>query len=433
MTAEIAVLNKSAVALAADSAVTIQHEMGYKVYNTMNKLFALHKPRPVGVMIYGGAELMGIPWETIIRVYQARYSQVKFNRLAAYGKHFISFLDRRNPLFPLRSQREHFESIVEAHFTVIRQQLEDVVKEEIDKKGQVDNSRITVLADEMVASHLQKWRQFKRIKTFPRNHRRKVLKRHGRAVSKTLKKVFQKVPLSGRARRGLRSVAIDFFCKNRFSSNSSGVVIAGFGEKDVFPALVSFEVELVVNDRLKYQEGRKHQVALDDPACVIPFAQEDVVVTLVEGADPSYQELVRSSFSEILRRYAEGMVKGLKLADKKREQRLLDALLKFGIKLEEGFTGELRVYKIENHIRHLLDVVRMLPKDELAAMAESLVNLTSLKRKMSLATETVGGPIDVAVISKGEGMIWIKRKHYFTKDLNPQFFQRYHKESQTEV
>ena len=32
--------------------------------------------------------------------------------------------------------------------------------------------------------------------------------------------------------------------------------------------------------------------------------------------------------------------------------------------------------------------------------------------------ETVGGPIDVAVISKSEGFIWIKRKLYFDKNLN---------------
>lgn len=38
---------------------------------------------------------------------------------------------------------------------------------------------------------------------------------------------------------------------------------------------------------------------------------------------------------------------------------------------------------------------------------------------------TVGGPIDVAIISKGDGFIWIKRKHYFKKELNPQFFEGY--------
>lgn len=63
-----------------------------------------------------------------------------------------------------------------------------------------------------------------------------------------------------------------------------------------------------------------------------------------------------------------------------------------------------------------------------AAMAESLVNLTSFKRKMSMDAETVAGPIDVAVISKGDGFIWIKRKHYFERELNPQFFANYYRE-----
>lgn len=70
----------------------------------------------------------------------------------------------------------------------------------------------------------------------------------------------------------------------------------------------------------------------------------------------------------------------------------------------------------------------MLSKDELAAMAETLVNLTSFKRKITIGSETVGGPIDVAVISKGDGFVWIKRKHYFKPELNPHFFANYYKE-----
>ena len=70
-------------------------------------------------------------------------------------------------------------------------------------------------------------------------------------------------------------------------------------------------------------------------------------------------------------------------------------------------------------------MVTMLPKDELPHLAESLVALTSLQRHVSHAAETVGGPIDVALISKGDGLIWIKRKHYFSPELNPQFTAKY--------
>lgn len=73
----------------------------------------------------------------------------------------------------------------------------------------------------------------------------------------------------------------------------------------------------------------------------------------------------------------------------------------------------------------MVSIVAGLPKEELASMAEALVSLTSLRRKVSFGLETVGGPVDVAVISKGDGFIWIKRKHYFDPALNPQFIKNY--------
>jgi hypothetical protein len=74
-------------------------------------------------------------------------------------------------------------------------------------------------------------------------------------------------------------------------------------------------------------------------------------------------------------------------------------------------------------------MVEVLPKDELASMAEALVNLTSFKRRVTAVAETVGGPIDVAVISKGDGFVWITRKHYFKPEFNHHFFNNYFKET----
>lgn len=79
----------------------------------------------------------------------------------------------------------------------------------------------------------------------------------------------------------------------------------------------------------------------------------------------------------------------------------------------------------EAHAKPLLPVVGPLPIDEMANLAETLVELESLKEKVTKPTESVGGPIDVAVISKSDGFIWIKRKHYFEGTLNPRFFHRH--------
>ena len=69
-------------------------------------------------------------------------------------------------------------------------------------------------------------------------------------------------------------------------------------------------------------------------------------------------------------------------------------------------------------------MVLFMAKQESSHLAESLVNITSLKRKYSPDEESVGGPVDVAVISRNDGFVWAKRKHYFPAELNQRYFAR---------
>jgi len=84
--------------------------------------------------------------------------------------------------------------------------------------------------------------------------------------------------------------------------------------------------------------------------------------------------------------------------------------------------------KREKYIEPLMNAVSTLSKEDLAEMAESLIYLTYLKRRITFAEESVGGPVDVAVISKGDGFVWIKRKHYFRPELNQHFIKNYFKQ-----
>jgi len=91
MTAEVAVLNSNGIALAADSAVTIGHEKG-KIYTSADKLFQLSEYAPIGIMVYGSATFLSVPWETIIKCYRAELGAKIFPKLVDYSKDFISFL-----------------------------------------------------------------------------------------------------------------------------------------------------------------------------------------------------------------------------------------------------------------------------------------------------------------------------------------------------
>jgi len=61
MTAEIAIINRSAVTLAADSAVTLTVRGVEKIYNAADKLFEISDTAPIGVMIYNNLDFMGVP------------------------------------------------------------------------------------------------------------------------------------------------------------------------------------------------------------------------------------------------------------------------------------------------------------------------------------------------------------------------------------
>lgn len=88
MTAVVGILNKKAVAIAADSAVTLGSG---KIFNKANKIFALSENNPVGIMIHNNADFMGTPWETIIKIYRHKLGINTFNTLEDYQKDFISF------------------------------------------------------------------------------------------------------------------------------------------------------------------------------------------------------------------------------------------------------------------------------------------------------------------------------------------------------
>ncbi|MBK6843878.1 MAG: hypothetical protein IPG88_16505 [Gemmatimonadetes bacterium] len=91
MTAEIALMNRIGVALAADSAVTIGRD-ATKIYGSAEKLFQLATSEPVGVMVYGNAMYQGLPWETTIKAYRRVLGNRSFPTIEDYALRFREFI-----------------------------------------------------------------------------------------------------------------------------------------------------------------------------------------------------------------------------------------------------------------------------------------------------------------------------------------------------
>ena len=435
MTAEIAILNRNAVAMAADSAVTLQLSGGQKIYNTVNKLFTLSKYRPAGVMVYGSADFMQIPWETIIKMYRADLYDKKYDSLEDYASDFVNFFERENILFPEELQGESARTYLRLGFYRLQQQINTEVERTIKTIGSIDEEQVRTLVREKAVDFLAELEKCKDLPGFTQDDVTKCGAKCEKDIRDTIEDVFEKLPVQ-ECNEQLQRAGSLILCKRFARRDYSGLVIAGYGERDVFPMLLAYECECVINNKLRYIETNRVKIGTTKGtlvASVVPFAQREMVNRFMEGVDPKYRENVEGYVSTLLgqgypNRIAEALAG--KISSELQES-VRKELVELGGKLAQDFAQGLEQYRQTQFIDPVIDSVASLPKDELAAMAESLVNLTAFKRRMtSVETDTVALPIDVAVISKGDGFIWIKRKHYFEPPLNPHFFSNYYRKDE---
>lgn len=434
MTAEIAILNKEAVALAADSAVTFGGPQGQKVLISANKIFALSKYQPVGVMIYGTAEFMGIPWESVIKVYRAKMGKRSFGTLSHYADDLLRFLGKERLVSSDAQQESYVVSSVYGYFRHIQDGIRAEVKAALRNRKEIRDSESASIVRRVVEEHHRLWIEADLLPTVSKSHSNFILRKYGRIIDKAIVDVFENLPIGNASAKRLREIAGMLFAKSPGGvgySGVSGLVVAGFGTDDLFPSLRSFTLEGVAANRLKYQERGEQstEIGFGNAAAIVPFAQSEMVFTFMEGVQPSYQAAVEKDLSEIFREYPAVILDNISKLSEKEKAVFKRKLQRVGANLLKQYVKKLKSYRNANYIAPVIDVVAILPKDELSAMAESLVNLTSFKRKVSVGTETVAGPVDVAVISRGDGLIWIKRKHYFTADLNPHFLANYFREA----
>ncbi|MDY6450684.1 hypothetical protein [Acinetobacter faecalis] len=426
MTAEVAIINSNAVALAADSAVTVGG--GKKIYNSAIKLFTLSKTEPVGVMIYGNADLISAPWETLIKLFRKHIHNKCFNNLKTYGDSFFKFLNANSKFFPEKEQDRWIENQSVMWYQDILKETEKTFEEEKIHGNHFDDDERSKLLE----LNINKFHEFlssRPITLDINNSEAKIINKKAKnAVKEAINYLFRDFTLSKKSLNNLYDIA--FFCvyRHTFLRNSSGIVIAGFGDDEIYPSVITYEVAGVYDNKLIYRtiDGKTIISNGESDAGIIAFAQEDMVATLMQGVNPNLLEYMNSHINQSMTDiknfieenfYTDSTEQYIPI-DKKtlgdNFQQLIDASIK-------NLQNQIK----EDHIAPVVNMVASLPKDELAAMAESLVNLTAFKRRITESLETVGGPIDVAVISKGDGFIWVKRKHYFPAELNQHFFTNY--------
>jgi hypothetical protein len=426
MTAEVAVLNSNGIALAADSAVTIGHDEG-KIYTSADKLFQLSECAPVGIMVYGSASFLGVPWETIIKCYRGKLGVKIFPKLVVYSKDFISFL-KTSAMFPAKKQKDDVNSMLIGFFLHLRRQFEKAIKEKYENvpDAKLSKSDIEKMFTDLIREEIEKTKKYGKLEGASPRIASIIRRKYKKDIAKIQQKVFENLPISKIVQHLIADMVVSLLTSKRLQEGVqiSGIVVAGFGEKEHFPSLIETVVFGMAAGHLLRLKPHKASIKNGGQSIVVPLAQREMVYTFMEGIDPDFKDTVEKSTKELFVRMADIILQEVKgkyaVYGKKLQIKVRTAL----DKLIPNLYNEWEKTRKDKYSDPVMENVASLPKDELGAMAEALVNLTKFKRRISRERETVGGPIDVAVVTKGDGFVWMKRKHYFDAELNPRFIAR---------
>jgi hypothetical protein len=405
MTAEVAIMNTQGIALAADSAVTLG--VG-KTYNTADKLFALSKHHPVGIMMYNSATIMGIDCETIIKSYRDFLGAKSFDTLSEYAGDFINYLSKF-PYFTDEQMKDYLEKVCFDVFSHVRSLFLRKLHEEFDGKENIEHSKIDAVFNatlKEIKDMIKKTDDEKQIRVDT-----DYIEKNAEPIDKAFGFVFEKFSISKKQTADLLFILTQNFQKCGWIDHFTGVVIAGYGEREIFPTVHDFCVSgkignslIYFNESIDTIDGVGHTASID------PYAQTEMVHQFAKGIDPYFYETVTEKTDAVLRALSDLLPD----ADKPKAKEISDLLASY-------FEATIdNVYQ-----EPIMDIVSCMQKSELTAMAEAMVNLTALKRHVSTDSETVGGPIDVALITKGDGFIWIKKKTNYDPALNRDLNQNY--------
>jgi hypothetical protein len=428
MTAEIAILNKSAVVLAADSAITISVGSNQeKIFDSADKLFELSCHEPIAIMVNNNMHFMEVPLQVIVKDYRSKCAQFDkvedaaldfLKHLEEFGKESPDAVKRRSIVNQVSPMLAWLQKIIWDEFMDL---VQDPTKWKEDED--LDEARLRIISERI---KFLGWRLGRPSDAgFIDGSKPLLSKIEIEAINEVIANNL--TTASGEQQAHLAEIVINNIGRDWLFQPTTGIIVAGFGSKELFPTLREFQVIGMIGGALKFQTGSFIDIDRNgDRARVLPFAQRDMVERFLYGLDSEIERKIKTFCQKTLPNISNHLLSRIDFENDVPEE-LFDEADKAERMFLEGLNDEGFSAIREDSQREIEDMVEFMPKSEMARMAEALVNLTSIKRRVSRGMETVGGPIDVAVISKAEGFVWVKRKHYFPSELNARYFERINK------
>lgn len=414
MTSEIAVMNQRAVALAADSAVTLIDGGTVVVRNDQRKLYNLVGGQPVGVMFFGVADMLGHPWEHLIEHYQKKAKAGTLPHIRDYARTFTGMLDNLEEFFPKDRQKDDYKRLLASVFRYVFHLAQYLREAGGAEQQHISDTAILEEAIERV------WRdyQFREdgqprgdLACFPAGFAEVVRRENTGVIDELIAYGFQPFGLNKQAVQRLREIAVFCVVKDLFLEDVTGLVFAGFGSEERYPVVTTIFVSAIVGGFVKRAEASFDQIDGDTRSKIRVFADSEVTNAFIRGIDFNLERRVYGALNMLMHGLVDQVIGAFPNAD---------PVVKEGIRRQfqsnyipqyfDAFRGIIGDYQQHAFINPVLRVLEIASRNELADTARELVSLNVFKKRIMAQKQTVGGAIDVAIISREGGFQWHSRQ-----------------------
>lgn len=224
----------------------------------------------------------------------------------------------------------------------------------------------------------------------------------------------------------LKRLFVEAFAKftahrNSNFANETQIVVVGYGDKEIFPSLRSVCLYWGFYEYFRYNSYISNDITEDNSASICRFGQTDIINTFINGINDNLKKALYGIFRNFTSQLKKLMINNV---DTQYSKDIINTAIDED-KLVDRLGATLDNIIRDTSIAPLMSSLGILDKEDMAELVESLISITHLNRRITMSEEGVGGPIDVAIISKGDGFVWKKRKHYFKPELNQMFFDNY--------
>ena len=409
MSAEVILMNKNGIAIAADSAVTIGNKT--KIYNTADKMFMLSKYAPVGILIYNSASIMGIQLEIIIKQYRRKLGEKTFQTLKEYCDDFMSYcIEFANNYSGEKIELEIINNQILNKCDEIFRIVLSMANKEVGKNSFKNDNELMEFINIKIIEIVDRTNVEINDEVMDYLYYNNILSKLDTSNIIDFCSESYKINLKEETKKKIMLKLNDIIRNKKYwdRSNFTGIAITGYGDNEIFPVCIQIETLGIINNKVLKLNENSFQITHEQNSQIIPLAQTDVMDEFFLGINNEINQIY-------VKKFKNGIAS-------EKDESVKNKIIQLNTSIEEE-----KNKLVKDRLMNIHRSLSFLPRDEMIYMAEGMINLTSFKRRLVLDnfSETVGGPIDIAFISKGDGFIWIKRKKYFDKEMNYVFTENY--------